>query len=146
MQLEKSKLVLLSLLTLNIYANDSILSESNKNIFSLQKEKNSENTSKLIKEVINPITYKYSQDYSDSANTTSSSIGISQPIFKSGGIYSAIKYANYLEEYSELSINIKKKALIKEATNILFLLNKLDLSIQQQKILIKNALIDILRF
>ena len=145
MQFQKSKLILLSLLSLNIYANDSILSDTNKNIFSLQKEKNSENTSKLIKEVINPITYKYSHDYSDTANTISSSIGISQPIFKSGGIYSAIKYANYLEEYSEININIKKKDLIKEATKILFSLNKIDLSIQQQKILIKNALIDVNR-
>ena len=145
MHLLKPKAVIFSLCFVFVYAQEDILSPVHENIFKLNKEKTKEESAKLKKDWINPIIYKYSKSYSDTLDTTKSHISISQPLFKSGGIFSAIKYAGFLQKYSDLDIDIQRKNLIKDATKILFNLYKLDVQIKKQQHSILNALLDITR-
>lgn len=130
-----------------LFANSDYLSDTKKNIIQYSYEKAIEDSGKLKKDWINPITYKYiynKYDASSSEYSTSKSyISISQPIFKSGGIYYAIKYANSMEKYSKISIDAQKKELIKQVVSLLFQIKKIDISIQKQKLLINNAKLDI---
>lgn len=130
-----------------ILANDDFLSDTKKNIIQYSYEKAIEDSSKLKKDWINPITYKYIHNKYDSSSseysTSKSYISISQPIFKSGGIYYAIKYANSMERYSNTTIDAQKKELIKQVVNLLFQIKKIDVSIKKQKLLISNAKLDI---
>ncbi|RXK12506.1 hypothetical protein CP965_07935 [Halarcobacter mediterraneus] len=124
---------------------ENILSEDRLNIIDFNKKQNEENSSKLKKDWINPITFSYSKNYTDTYDTAKSIISINQPIFKSGGIYSAIKYANANFKYNSLDIETQRKELIKQATTILFNLHILDLNIKKNELLLKNANIDIQR-
>ena len=144
------KLSLLSLLFLSTFLcaqedklDEKILSDDQLNIFKYNQEENEQNSSKLKKDWINPITFSYSKSDADTTNTLKSAISISQPIFKSGGIYSAIKYASATYKYNNVDITLQKKDLIKEATTILFNLNITDLNIKKNELLLKNAQIDI---
>jgi outer membrane protein TolC len=130
---------------LALHANDAILSKERLELFDLSKEKAQEDASKLRKDWINPITYKLSQTQSEVHNPLKSTISVNQPIFKSGGIYQAILYANALERYSNLDIEIQKKNMIKDATELLFEIHKINYSIKKQELLIANADLDILR-
>ena len=71
-------------------------------------------------EWIKPVNFNYG--YTDNNEivgsipkyTSKSSITIDQPIFKSGGIESTMKYAENLKASSSLSIEQRKKELIKK--------------------------------
>ncbi|MGB5917834.1 TolC family protein [Arcobacter sp.] len=124
---------------------DSILSKKRLEIFDLSKEQIEENSSKLKKDWINPVNYTYSKVYGDKYDTEKSLISVDQPIFKTGGIYKAIKYANAQRLYSHLDLDLQKKAMIKDTTTILFNIHKLQLQIKKQELLVKNGEIDIQR-
>lgn len=126
----------------NIY-DDSILSEPRKEIIDLSKKQIKEESSKLKKDWINPITYQYKNNIGDEHNTTQSIISINQPIFQSGGIYQAIRYANSTYDYAKLEIDQQKKELIKQAVQILFNLKKIDYNIEKAKLSLQNAKIDV---
>ncbi|WP_072680441.1 TolC family protein [Arcobacter sp. LA11] len=149
MHLQKSaRFFLISLLSLPLFleAEDkSILSEDRLNLFKYSEKQNEENSQKLKKDWINPINLTYSKNYGETYDSTKSMININQPIFKSGGIYKAIKYANASFEYNNIDIEIQKKELIKTATTLLFNLHIIDLNIQKNELLLKNANIDIIR-
>ena len=149
MPFQKSKNIFVATLFVatSIWANEeSILSKNRLDIFDYSKEQNEQNSSQLKKDWINPITYKYSHTYGeDNLDSKKSYISINQPIFKSGGIYSAIKYASYLKKYSDLDIDLQRKNLIKEATVLLFNIHRAAYSIKKQNYLLKNAQIDIQR-
>ena len=156
MLLAKFKTSLTSLLILSTLAGanenqtleESILSKDRLDLFDLSKKQIEEDSAKLKKDWINPINYTYSKtfsDYSTSYETEKSYISIDQPIFKTGGIYKAIKYANALKLYSHLDINLQKKALIKDTTTILFNIHKLEQQIKKLELLISNGQIDIQR-
>lgn len=139
-----------SVLLIPIFLNaedKKILSDDRLNLFKYSQEQNVQSSEKLKKDWINPITLSYAKSYGDtySYDYIKSSITINQPIFKSGGIYSAIKYANTSYKYNTLDIEIQKKELIKDATTILFNLHIIDLNIKKNEILLKNANIDIIR-
>lgn len=119
------------------------MSEDRLNIFQYNQEQNEQSSSKLRKDWINPVTLSYGKTKSDSSNTVKSAISISQPIFKSGGIYSAIKYANAYYKYNNLDIKLQKKELIKDAVTMLFNLHITDLNIKRNELLLKNANIDV---
>lgn len=143
-----ARLLLVSFLSLPLFleAEDkSILSEDRLNLFKYSKEQNQEASAKLKKDWVNPINLTYSKNYGETYDTTKSVISINQPIFKSGGIYKAIKYANASFKYNNIDIEIQKKELIKSATTLLFNLHIIDLNIQKNKLLLKNAKIDIIR-
>ena len=149
----KFKFLLLTLLatTINVVAletdklDENILSKDRLDLFNLNKEQVEEDSSKLKKDWINPIMYTYSKNYGEFYDTEKSFISIDQPIFKTGGIYSAIKYANSLKQYSHLDIELRKKALIKDTINLLFNIHKIELQIKKQELLVNNGTIDIER-
>lgn len=121
-----------------------ILSSDQKKSLQLNEEKIINDSEKLHNDWINPITYTYSnQDNESTGKTKTSTIAISQPIFRSGGIYNAIKYANNLKTSSILSLELQKKALIQQALNLAYNIKKTDLQITQQKLAINNAKIDL---
>lgn len=151
----KSKIILSLLLSSALFSSEatsleeSIISKDRLEIIDLSKEQIDQNSSKLKMDWINPITYTYSKVYGEQDkgghDTEKSFINIDQPIFKSGGIYQAIKYANASKLYSHLDIDLQKKALIKDTTTLLFQIHKIDLQIEKQKLLVSNGDIDIQR-
>ncbi len=128
--------ILLSLTCL--WAGDSILSSDKEKIFEYEKQKIKEDSGKLKLDWINPITLSYIREYDKNFDSSKARLSINQPIFKSGGIYSAIKYANHLESKSNLTIEMSRKNLIKEATTLLFNIHKLKSQIKKQSIIIRN--------
>lgn len=146
----KIKLLLCSLIFSNLYAqnetfNEKILSEKRLKNFDLTKEQIKEDSSKLRKDWINPITYQFSNNLGEDYKTQRSMISINQPIFQSGGIYQAIKYADNSYKYADLDLAQQKKELIKEALNILFNIEKTNLNIQKAQYTLQNAKIDVNR-
>jgi len=141
-----STFILVNILaSFSLYANEAILSKERLELFDLSKEKAQEDASKLKKDWINPITYKLSKTQKEEHNPLKSTISVNQPIFKSGGIYQAILYANSIEKYSNLDIEIQKKNMIKDATKLLFEIHKINYTIKKQELLIANADLDVLR-
>lgn len=133
-------------LGVTVFAQEIDILSSNKNqILNNSYEKAKEDSDKLGLDWINPISYKYIYNNGEIYDTKRSSITVNQPIFKSGGIYNAIKYASNMEKYSKTSIDVQKKELIKQALNILFEIEKNSITIQKQELLIKNANIDVQR-
>jgi len=129
----------------SLIASDDVLSQNKQDNLNFSYDKAIEDSNKLKKDWINPITYKFIYNDGENYDTQKSFISISQPIFKSGGIYYAIKYANSMEKYSTTSIDIQKKELIKQTINLLFQIKKIDISINKQELLIENAKLDIER-
>ncbi len=145
-------LISICILSSIILANDTIVSEDRLNYLDLSQQKTNLDSAKQKIDWINPINLSYKKNISvpqqDTTNfiipnTRISTISISQPIFKSGGIYNAIKYSTTSQQYQTLDINIQRQSLIKDATTILFQLNQMDLKIKQQSIKIINAQIDV---
>jgi len=129
----------------NSYANQDYLSQTKQDILNYSYDKAKEDSNKLKNDWINPINYQYIYSNTDEYDTTKSYISISQPIFKSGGIYFAIKYANSVRNETNISIDVQKKELIKEIVNLLFQIKKINVNISKQNLLIQNALLDIQR-
>ncbi|RXK05691.1 TolC family protein [Halarcobacter bivalviorum] len=144
-----ANLLLISSLSFSTIAanevDEKILSKDRLDIIDLSKKQNEEKSSKLRKDWINPITLSYSKNYTENYDTIKSMVSINQPIFKSGGIYSAIKYANVNFKYNDLDIETQRKELIKQVTTMLFNLHIIDLNIKKNELLLKNAKIDIER-
>lgn len=151
MQLKKLNKVVLTTLFIGSYSfanssfESSILSKNKEETFILQKKQIEEEANKLRKDWINPISIQYKKNLGESNKIESSMISINQPIFQSGGIYEAIKYANSTKSYSLLNLQEQKQNLIKEAYSLLFSIHKLDLNIQKTKYLVTNAKIDLQR-
>ncbi|SHO80859.1 FIG01146407: hypothetical protein [hydrothermal vent metagenome] len=144
------KIVILSIIIGVTQANefDDILSTNNQKIIKYQKKQNQLNSDKLEKSWINPITISYSKNYSHQfknsrVDTGSFSIGINQPIFKSGGIYFAMKYANIVHKLGDTNIDIAKKSMIINALSTLYNISKAKLQKAKLSLLIKNDNIDI---
>ena len=152
MQCTKFKIIASFLLYVFIFqflnANESqekILLKDRLEIFNLDKKKVEEESSILEKEWINQLIYRLTKEYKEDYNNLQSTISISQPIFKSGGIYRAIKYAKASKEYENLDIVLKKSAMIKDALSFLFKIKKQTILIEKQNLLIENATIDVQR-
>lgn len=153
MHFQKStKYLLLVLLTAPLFlsadnktVDEKILSDDRLNLFNYDRKQNEESSSILRKDWINPITLSYSKEYGDIYDSAKSAINISQPIFRSGGIYSAIKYANATYNYNKINIKEQKKELIKNAVTLLFNLHITDLNIKRNELLLKNSNIDVQR-
>lgn len=128
---------------------ENVLSDNRNEIFDLSGKKATEDSEKLEKDWINPInlSYSYTRDVvgtgGKESNIGKANISISQPIFKSGGITYAIKYANASYSYANLDIALQKKAMIKDALKILFQLKQTDLSIEKQNLVVANADLDV---
>ena len=129
---------------------DNYLSKEKNLLFNYEEEINRLDSATLKKSWINPIAISYidtinTQPLDKDTHYKAFSISINQPIFKSGGIYYAIKFANINENLNRTQIEIKKRALITQAVEILFKLKKLKLQKEQLYLQIKNDNIDIAR-
>ena len=140
---------LLSVTTLFSAEPDDLLSALKKGSFDAQLEKNSADSGQLEYSWINPITLSYDYSHSNQFDRTqinrSLSIRVDQPIFKSGGIWYAIKYAKASRSVGELGIEVQRKAAIKQAVSTLYNIKKSELQVSKQKLLIANDKIDIER-
>jgi hypothetical protein len=133
-----------------LYADElSDILSANKNIlFDYELQSNKVQSDMLENSWINPIKLQYSRSYSEqftdqTVQTGSFTVGIAQPIFRSGGIYYAIKYAKVLRGVNETVIALKKRETIGQAVKLLFEMKKMKLLQKKQKLLIKNDSIDI---
>ena len=126
----------------------SILSKNKELLFDYQFESNELQSDMLSKSWINPVTVRYGKDYTTrfktgTIDTGNFSVYIDQPIFRSGGIYYAIKYSGALRSANRADIILQKRQMIGDAVSILFQLKKVKLEQQKMKYQIKNDIIDI---
>lgn len=144
-----SRLLLGSLLLSNLQASNNfdeeILSDTRKKTFDLNEKQIKEDSLKLKKDWINPINLQYTKYLGEDYKNEKSLISINQPIFRSGGIYQAIKYADSTYDSSSIQINQERKKLIKEAISFLYLIEKTNLNIKKTKLSVLNAQIDVNR-
>ena len=148
----KKLLVLCSLFVLSsvLQADElgKILSKNKELLFDYDFKSNDLESDMLSKSWINPLTLRYKKNYSTqftdrTIKTGNYSVSIDQPIFRSGGIYYAIKYSQALHDANEAGLILQKRQMIGDAVSILFNLKKNKLEQQKMRYLIKNDKIDI---
>jgi len=125
-----------------------ILSPEKQDIFRYQEEYNNLQSDKLKKSWINPIRLQYRKNYTtqfadSTIDTSNYSVVIDQPIFKSGGIFYSIKYAEALKGATASEIKLKKREMVGSAVNILFNFKKIRLQREKLRLQVKNDEIDI---
>ncbi len=141
-----NSLLITLIISSSLFANEeNILSQDRLNLFELEQKKADEDSSKLKKDWINPIQYQFMKNYGEDYENEKSVITINQPIFQSGGIYEAIKYAYSSYDYANLEIKQQKKELISQALNYLFMIKKTELNLEKAKLSVLNAQIDVNR-
>jgi outer membrane protein TolC len=147
------KLLLLSSLAIGALYGDGlsdILSDNKSKIFDYQLQSSDIESDKLSKSWINPVILRYSRTYSTQFKDLKDirdnySIQIDQPIFRSGGIYYGIKYADTLGRANASDIAMQRQAMVADAVSILFELKKGRFEMQKMEYLIKNDEIDIIQ-
>jgi len=147
---ELKKLLILSLTNIILYANGVYyLNKEEKQSLSTQKEINSLSSKNLKRNWIEPIVASYSYTKNNSATLWQKSryfrVSLNQPIFKSGGIYFAIKYAKANSKFRELSTSLEQNRLIRKLYELVLNLKKLDNELKQTKLKLKNRDLDIKR-
>lgn len=145
-------IVLLALSSLS-YANDqnksldSYISESKKQQFNYDYEKNEAEGAKLRDSWIAPLnlsyTYSKSEVNDEETSSESTSIKLNQTVFQSGGIYFGIKYANASKDYADLNVDVLKRRMVKDAISTLMQIKQTDFRIQKQELQIKNSEINL---
>ncbi len=115
--------------------------------FRLEQQKIDAQSALLRDSWIQPIrlryTYTKSDPYGSDQTTKNTAITIDQPIFKSGGIYFGIKYAEASRLNACESLEQQRRALVKEAVSLLMQIRQSDLRIAKQELVIANARINL---
>jgi outer membrane protein TolC len=128
--------------TLDVY-----ISDLKKEQFKYDYEKNEAEGSKLRDSWIAPIkinySYSKSKPYLREQTSENAAIKMDQPIFQSGGIYYAIKFANASKLYSDYSVDVAKRKMIKDAISILMQIKQIDLRVSKQELQILNSNINL---
>ncbi|MEA2072274.1 MAG: TolC family protein [Campylobacterota bacterium] len=126
---------------------DSYISEYKKQEFGYDYEKSEAESSKLRDSWVAPIQLQYSYSRSkpknDELTSQNAAIKMDQPIFQSGGIYYGIKFANASKKYSDYSIDVAKRKMIKETISLLMQIKQTTLREEAQKLQIKNSEINL---
>ncbi|WP_294951087.1 TolC family protein [Sulfurovum sp.] len=125
-----------------------ILSPTKASLFDYQYRGNELQSDILSKSWVNPVTVRYGKDYTTrfktgTIDTSSLSVYIDQPIFKSGGIYYAIKYSGALRSANRTDITLQRRKMIGDAVSILFNLKRIKLEKKKMRYQIRNDVIDI---
>lgn len=122
---------------------ENYISETKKEQFRYDYQKNEAESSRLRDSWIAPLNLNYSYSksnpYGDEQTGENASIKMDQPIFQSGGIYYGIKFAEASRIYADYSIDVAKKKLVKDAISLLMQIKQMDLKREKQNLLIKNA-------
>ena len=145
--------IVFSLLAAGIlFASDdptALLSSLKRQSLELQHRKNAADSTQLEFSWINPITVGYYDSRNNQFDTTQKrrefSVTVDQPIFKSGGIWYAVKYAKASRKVGDLTIEARERQLIKQVVAALFNFRKNRYQIEKQKLLIENDRLDIER-
>ena len=126
---------------------DSYISKNKKEQFNYDYQKTEAESSKLRDSWIAPINLQYSYSKSDPYETEqtseNASVKMDQPLFQSGGIYYGIKFAEASRIYSNYSVDVAKRKLVKDAVSLLMQIKQMGLKIEKQKLQIKNAEINL---
>jgi outer membrane protein TolC len=126
---------------------DSYISNLKQKSFSYDYEKNKQESLKLRDSWIAPVrtnySYSRSNPYGNEQISQSAAIRIDQPIFQSGGIIYGIKFAKANRLYNDVSIDVAKRKMIKQAVNLLMQIQQTQLREQKQELLIANAKINL---
>jgi outer membrane protein TolC len=139
------------LLCISLFASEGndFLSKLKQEQLNIDKQSNELESDNLKYDWINPIngfySYTKSNQYSDDRKTGMFGISLEQPVFKSGGIFYAIRYAGANREFLRLSTKLNEQNLIKSVIAAWYAIKRLDLQIKKQEVLIENATIDIIR-
>jgi len=122
---------------------DGYISDYKKAEFNYDYEKNEAESSKLRDSWIAPLslTYSYSKSkpYTTEQTKQNAAIRMDQPIFQSGGIIYGIKYAEASKRYSDFSIDVAKRKMIKETIATLMQIKQNELQEKAQKLRIQNS-------
>ncbi len=122
---------------------EGYLSKLKEQEFAYDYQKASAQSSMLRDSWIQPIivrySYKKSNPYDATQTVQNAAIVLDQPIFQSGGIYFAIKYAEASRIYSNYSVDVAKRKLIKDVVALLMQIQKSDLLIKKHRLQIANA-------
>ncbi|TKI69547.1 transporter [Sulfurimonas crateris] len=147
LKLSIALLALCSTLLLSQEQLDGYISEDKKELFEYDYEKNEAESSKLRDSWIAPLNLNYSYSksnpYGDEQTNESASIKMDQPIFQSGGIYYGIKLAEASKIYSDYSVDVAKRKLVKDAISLLMQIKQIDIKIEKQKLQIENSEINL---
>ncbi len=119
--------------------------------FNYDYEKSVLEKKKLRDSWIQPLQLRYSISKSNPYNeqdasvqkTQNAAIVMDQPIFRSGGIYYGIKFAEASYQYNKYSIDVAKRKLIKEAVQLLIQIKQNELNLQKQELQIDNSRINL---
>ncbi len=126
---------------------EDYISEPKNKQFSLDYEKNEAESSKLRDSWIAPLNLQYSYSksnpYGSEQTSQNAAIRMDQPIFQSGGIYYGIKFAEASRVYSNYSVDVAKRKLVKDAITLLMQIKQTDLKIDKQNLQIKNSEINL---
>ncbi|MEA2100670.1 MAG: TolC family protein [Campylobacterota bacterium] len=142
-------IVLLALSSSSTFAKEDIkqlddyISENKKEQFEYDYEKIEADSSKLRDSWIAPLrlnySYSKSNPYDNTQTKENGSLKMDQPIFQSGGIYYGIKFAEASRIYSNYSVDVAKRKIVKDTISLLMQIKQIDLKIQKQKFRIKNS-------
>ncbi|MDP2892793.1 MAG: TolC family protein [Sulfurimonas sp.] len=150
MKVLKLSIALLALCSSTLFCDeklDDYISKNKKEQFDYDFKKNEAESSKLRDSWIAPLNLNYSHTksnpYGDEQTSESAAIKMDQPIFQSGGFYSGIKFAVASKIYSNYSIDVVKRKLIKDAISLLMQIKQMDLKISKQKLQIENSEINL---
>ena len=131
--------------------NISLLSEQNQEQLRIQKLQNELQSDNLRNNWLNPVTGAWSwtkiegQKGIGDKDTGTVSVSIDQPIFRSGGIYFGIRYADANRAFLQLSTKLNEQSQIKQVMNDVLRIRRLDLQRERLGFQIENAKIDIIR-
>ena len=146
----KKHLILSSLLFSSLLAESelsNILSSDKNQLLNQQSNQSGVQTKQLENSWINPITLQYSKNYTtqfgDAVDTQQFVVSVDQPIFKMGGIWSAIKYAKALGRANTIEIELQRREAISQALSILYNLKKSKLQLQKLDLMVQNDKLDI---
>jgi len=146
----KKHLTLFSLLLSPLLAESelsNILSADKNELINQQVEQSDVKTKQLKKSWINPVMLQYSKNYTtqfgDTIDTQQFVISVDQPIFKMGGIWSAIKYAKALGKANDLDIELQRRQAISNALTILYNLKKSKYQLEKLDLMVANDKLDV---
>ena len=147
------KLSLLLFLGSSLIANeknaslDAYISKYKQSEFEYDYQKNEAESLKLRDSWIAPININYSlsrsKPYETEQQNETAAIKIDQPIFQSGGIYYGIKFAKASRLYSDYTIDVAKRKMIKDAVMLLMQIKQTQLKEKKQELLIENSKINL---
>ena len=126
---------------------ESYISDIKKQEFSYDYQKVEADSSKLRDSWVQPliISYAYSKSnpYGNTQESQKAAIVMDQPIFQSGGIYYGIKFAQASRKYSDYTLDVAKRKLIKDTIALLMQIKQTEYRKQKQDLQIKNSEINL---